>query len=63
MTIKITDIHQQDAYYFQAWFMRGIVGKLQGAITDNGGWYGLTIKTKRGVEIGFAYCRFVEVTE
>ena len=59
MTITITALHKEDAWYPMRAEIIGTTGKVQGRIINTGDeWYNLTIVTERGEELGFAFCQF-----
>lgn len=58
MSIRITDIHKEDAWYGYRDEVIGMTGKVVGRIIDMGSWYNLTMITSNGEEIGFAFCQF-----
>jgi hypothetical protein len=62
MTIQITNLHKEDAWYPYRDEIIGLQGETVGRVVSTGdSWYNLTFITPGNQEIGFAFCQFIVV--
>ena len=62
MTIQITAVHKDDAWFPYRDEVIGLIGETEGRVISMGDtWYNLTFITPGNQEIGFAFCQFIVV--